>query len=59
MKNEGTLRLVKDFIFIVVGVLAVSFFFSGFLYFMIKIDETKIAQTRYCPSCGIDLIQGR
>lgn len=51
--------IIKDFLIIALAVCGCAFLLSGFVYFTIKIDETKISETRYCPACGIDLVQGR
>ena len=29
----------------------------GVVYFQIKVDESKLDKTRYCSSCGADLIK--
>lgn len=34
----------------------IVFFVTGSTFFLIRIDECKLAETRYCPSCGIDLV---
>jgi len=32
------------------------FAITGATFFLIRIDECKLEETRYCPSCGIDLV---
>lgn len=44
--------LLKIFIYIAL----IGFLVSGLSYFLFKIDESKLGDIRYCPSCGIDLI---
>lgn len=45
-----------DILKICLVIAGISFLLSGFVFFTIKIDESNIDKTRYCPSCGIDLI---
>ncbi len=47
----------------IVGCLKICFLFLGIscfmlvsFYFSVKIDENRLSDLRYCPSCGIDLI---
>ncbi len=43
-------------VFLLVGI----FSFINFLFYTcIKLDETKINETRFCPSCGLNLVTGR
>lgn len=50
---------IKD-IFIITALFFCSLFFlAGLVYFIIEIDESKIEETRYCPNCGIDLVEKR
>ena len=58
MKKE-IFNIIKDYLVIALAVLGCAFLLSGFVYFTIKIDESKIIETRYCSSCGIDLTVGR
>lgn len=53
------LRSIKD-IFIITALFFCSLFFLvGLVYFSIEIDESTIEKTRYCPNCGIDLVERR
>lgn len=56
---EYFIKNLKEASIIAFAIFGCFFLFSGFVFFTIKIDETKISETRYCPVCGIDLVQGR
>lgn len=56
---DDYIQIVRDFLIIALCVCACGFLINGMVYFVIKNDESKIEKTRYCPSCGIDLVEGR
>lgn len=53
------MQYLKEYLIIVLILFGCAFLLSGFVFFTIKIDQTKIDETRYCPNCGIDLVEGR
>ena len=48
--------IIKPILIITLGILACCFLANGIYHYAIEIDESKLSDIRYCPSCGIDLI---
>lgn len=50
---------VKEFLNFFLLLLSIFTVFNILILCIIKIDESKLSETRFCPNCGIDLVEGR
>lgn len=54
---EGIYELLVPLLKLIFMIAAIGFLVSALVFYTIQIDESKLNKIRYCPSCGIDLIQ--
>lgn len=56
MKDFLNFKTIKDCLIICVCVVSIMFFLNGICYFVDKIDSSNLEEMRYCPKCGVDLL---
>ncbi len=56
---EFICEFLKPILLIAIMVSLTGFLLSGFAYYTIQIDNSKLNEIRHCPQCGVDLINLR